>query len=323
MSDSSAFQAGYAFGAVLLVLLVVGVIGMGIVSIVMAFVRRTTGWIVTAIILSVLGAGGVVTGVFFAARGFTKAIAEQSTPKPMVSDDGWVRLEIPGSWSTLSELPSSASLKVGNKFREEYAMIFSQQKADFAGTLDDFAKLTNDTMRKKLGADAEVGPIENVTAGKFPARRCRMAGAINNVRVVYLRYTVETPDGYHQLIMWTLPSKEHVAWPVFERVAGSFEVVKAPKSGVSGAKPKTLPRTAQKGAVEERMRAIFVKQLKVPAEKLKPEARIKEDLGADSLDMVELVMASEEEFGLKISDADAKKLTTLGDLTKYVSARVK
>jgi hypothetical protein len=224
MPDSSAFQAGYAVGAVLGVLLMLGVIGMGIVSIIMAFVRRTTGWIVTAIILSLLGAGGVITGVVLAARGFSKAIAAQAKSKTVVSDDGWVRMEIPGTWSPLRELHKDASLKVGNKFREEYAIVISETKTDFDGTLDDFAKVTTGAIGKSLGASAGVGPIENATAGKFTARRCRLAGKVDKIRVVYFHYSVETPEGFHQLIMWTLPSKERDAWPTFERVAGSFEV---------------------------------------------------------------------------------------------------
>jgi hypothetical protein len=176
MSDSSAYQAGYAFGAILGVLLFLGVIGMGIVSIIMAFVRRTTGWIVAAIIFSLLGVGGVITGVVLAARGFGKAIAEQSKPKTVVSDDGWVRLEIPGTWRTLRELHKDAPLQVGNKIREEYAIVISERKTDFDSTLDDFAKLTTGSIGGKLGRSAEVGPIEIATAGKFNARRCRITG---------------------------------------------------------------------------------------------------------------------------------------------------
>jgi acyl carrier protein len=323
MPDSSAYQAGYAVGAILGVLLILGVIGMGIVSIVMAFVRRTTKWIVMAIIFSLLGAGGLITGVAFAVRGFGKAIAQQSKSQTAVSDDGWVRLEIPGTWRKLRELHDDASLKVGNKFREEYAIVISELKADFDGTLDGYAKIATGSIRESLGSSAEVGPIENATAGKFSARRCRLAGKVDNLRVVYLHYSVETPEGFHQLIMWTLPSKERVARPAFERVAGSFEVVKAPKSGASEKKPATQPRTPRVGTVEERLRAIFVEELEIPAEKLRPEARLKEDLGADELALFELVMATEEEFEIEISDTDAEKLTTVGDLTKYVSGRVK
>ena len=120
---------------------------------------------------------------------------------------------------------------------------------------------------------------------------------------------IETPEGVHQLIMWTLPSKEKGARAVFERVAGSFEVVNPPKASALEKEALKLPRTAGTGTVEERLRAIFVNVLEVPAEKLKPEARFKEDLSADELDLVELVIASEVEFDIEIGDDDAEKLT--------------
>ena len=64
-------------------------------------------------------------------------------------------------------------------------------------------------------------------------------------------------------------------------------------------------------SVEEKVKHIIVEQLGVDAEEVKPEASFVDDLGADSLDVVELVMALEEEFGLEISDEDAEKLSTV------------
>jgi acyl carrier protein len=61
-----------------------------------------------------------------------------------------------------------------------------------------------------------------------------------------------------------------------------------------------------------------VEQLSVNAEQVTPEAKFIEDLGADSLDIVELVMAFEEEFGIEVPDGDAEKLLTVGDVVKYI-----
>jgi acyl carrier protein len=69
---------------------------------------------------------------------------------------------------------------------------------------------------------------------------------------------------------------------------------------------------------EDKAREIIAKELEVSAEQLKPEAKFIEDLGADSLDTVELVMALEEEFGLDIPDEDADKLRTVGDALEYL-----
>lgn len=320
---SAAYQAGYMFGAILGVLLVLGMIGMGVLSIIMAFVRKTKGWITMAIIFSVLGIAGIIAGVAFAAYGFTKVIAEQGKSKTVVTNEGWVRLTIPGSWRELPEFKGDGSLTVGNIFSNEFALVISERKDDINGTLDDFAKLATDGIRSKLEAGADVGPIEKAVAGKFAARRCRLAGTTDDLQIVYLHYSIETPEGFHQLLMWTIPSKERLARPLFEGVAASFEVANPPKSSAPKTIPKTLERTARKGTVEERVHAVLVEELKIPAEKVKTEARFKEDLGMDELDFVELVMASEEEFDIEINDDDAAKLTTVGALRDYVSGRVK
>jgi acyl carrier protein len=76
-------------------------------------------------------------------------------------------------------------------------------------------------------------------------------------------------------------------------------------------------------SVEEKVKHIIVEQLGVDEEEVKPEASFVDDLGADSLDVVELVMALEEEFGLEISDEDAEKLTTVKQAIEYISNNAK
>jgi acyl carrier protein len=71
-------------------------------------------------------------------------------------------------------------------------------------------------------------------------------------------------------------------------------------------------------SLEDKVKDIIVEQLGVNAEQVTPQASFIEDLGADSLDTVELVMAFEEEFGAEIPDEDAEKLTTVGSVVKYL-----
>jgi len=74
---------------------------------------------------------------------------------------------------------------------------------------------------------------------------------------------------------------------------------------------------------EERVKKIIVEQLGVDAEEVNPDASFVEDLGADSLDTVELVMALEEEFEIEIPDEDAEKITTVSQAISYISDRRK
>ena len=76
-------------------------------------------------------------------------------------------------------------------------------------------------------------------------------------------------------------------------------------------------------SVEEKVKHIIVEQLGVDEEEVKAEASFVDDLGADSLDVVELVMALEEEFGLEISDEDAEKLTTVKHAVDYIQKNAK
>jgi len=69
---------------------------------------------------------------------------------------------------------------------------------------------------------------------------------------------------------------------------------------------------------EDKVKAIIKEQLGVGEAEIKPEAGFVEDLGADSLDLVELVMAMEEEFGIEIPDEDAEKIRTVADAISYV-----
>lgn len=70
--------------------------------------------------------------------------------------------------------------------------------------------------------------------------------------------------------------------------------------------------------IEEKVKNIIVEQLGVSADQVKPEAKFIEDLGADSLDTVELVMAFEEEFDITVPDEDAEKLMSVGDVFSYI-----
>lgn len=74
--------------------------------------------------------------------------------------------------------------------------------------------------------------------------------------------------------------------------------------------------------IEKRVKEIIAEQLSIDVEEVKPEASFIEDLGADSLDTVELIMAFEEEFELEIPDEEAEKIKTVGDAIEHIKKHV-
>jgi acyl carrier protein len=75
--------------------------------------------------------------------------------------------------------------------------------------------------------------------------------------------------------------------------------------------------------VSERLKSIIVEQLGVEESEVIPSASFTEDLNADSLDLVELIMSLEEEFKLQISDEDAEKITTVGEAEEYIEEHLR
>jgi len=78
----------------------------------------------------------------------------------------------------------------------------------------------------------------------------------------------------------------------------------------------------EKKSIEERFKDVVVGQLGVDPLEVKPEISYIDDLGADSLDIIELVMALEEEFNMEISDEDAEKITTVGEGIEFIKGKI-
>ena len=94
---------------------------------------------------------------------------------------------------------------------------------------------------------------------------------------------------------------------------------------VSYERPSTIYQLIMEGlmAVADKVKSIIVEQLGVDEEEVTPDASFVDDLGADSLDTVELVMAFEEEFGIEIPDEDAEKITRVKEAIDYIEAHAK
>ena len=101
-------------------------------------------------------------------------------------------------------------------------------------------------------------------------------------------------------------------WPAFFRISCCQRFEPSLKRGIN------QPFPMSEKSIEEKVKDIIVEQLGVNPEQVTPQASFIEDLGADSLDTVELVMAFEEEFSVEVPDDDAEKLQTVGDVVKYI-----
>ncbi len=123
-------------------------------------------------------------------------------------------------------------------------------------------------------------------------------GFMGKMRLTYLRHRQvwhAPPDGY------------------------KFLVAKSKADHYS--QPAILFNHMSEKSIEEKVKDIIVEQLGVNAEQVTPTASFIEDLGADSLDTVELVMAFEEEFSVEVPDEDAEKLQSVGDVIKYIEEK--
>ena len=298
------------------VYVVVGLAALGggiffIIALIKAITRKTRGWITAAVISGVLAFFGVVGLIGVAANSIAKlAKTAGEKKKTVASKDGRFRLEVPATWKELPELHEEAQIKAGSGVLEQYAIVIENLKSDYAGTLAEFDELVIGQMKENVPG-CEVSEPELRPVGSYPAVHRRLTGTVNNIRIVYQIASVETDAGFYQVLTWTTPSRETVAQPVFREVIDSFTSTDGPPV------PKP-PRPLANASIHDRVMWIVTEQLGLDPKTVKPESRFVEDLGADSLDTVELVIATEEEFDVAIPDEVAEKLRTVGDLVRWL-----
>jgi|GEM_PF-2289 len=297
-----------------------GLLIFTLVAIVFACLRRTRGWIITATVSMLVSFAGLSIGAIAGWKALRSVAATQSALTSVVSEDGWISMEIPRRWSELESLHEEANLKVGDPMAEEYMIVLSEPWTAKDGvTLEKFASTARTALLESLEHGQE-GAAQTLTIQGYPALRCRLSGSAAGVEVCYLHTSVQTPDGLHQIVQWTLPGRESRAWPLFEQVAASFRVTGPAPTAVEPRPPTTKKHP---GTPAERVQALVAEQFGKPAGEILPSTKIQEELHADELDLVELIMAVEEEFDFELSDDDATAMTTIGDLIRYAEEHTK
>jgi acyl carrier protein len=308
MEPSSFYGSPIFYFVIGLAILCVGIFFL--IALVRAIISKRRGWIIGAVVsgaLSLLGVAAMMSAVVGSVAKLAKAASEKKT---MASKDGRFRVEVPATWRELPELHEEAQIEAGNAVAEQYVIVIENLKSDYAGTLAEFDELTTGQMKGSV-PDIEVSAPELRPVGSYPAIHRRLAGTVDKVGIVYHIASVETGAGFYKVLTWTSPSRETAALPVFRGVIDSFTSTDGPP----GPKPA---RAATNASIHERVVLIVTDQLGIKAQAVKPESRFIEDLGADSLDTVELVMATEEEFDVSIPDEVAEKLITVGDLVRWL-----
>jgi acyl carrier protein len=315
MEPSSAYEAGQAAGKIA-VYVVIGLAALGggiffIIALIKAITKKTKGWIIGAVVSALLAMFGVVGLIGMAANSIAKLAKTASEKKKTVaSKDGRIRLEVPATWREMPDLHEDAQVQAGNALLDQYVMVLEDLKSDYTGSLQQFDALIIGQMKEKM-VDCEVSEPEARPIGSYPALHRRLTGTVDTIKVVYHIALVETDAGFYQIMRWTTPSRESSVQTVFREIADSF----TSNDGPPGPKP---PRLATNASAHERVVLIVTEQLGIDAKTVKSDSRFIEDLGADSLDTVELVMAAEEEFEVSIPDEVAEKLRTVGDLVNWL-----
>lgn len=176
----------------------------------------------------------MLVAVALACSSVQKGIESAAAPKTITSSDGKVQLTVPATWTTETGLNAQATLQAANKLSEMYVIVIGESKQDFPKgfTLDKFASIVHDQMKQKANATTATDPSPT-TVGGNPAMRYELQGTVSNINVAYINTVVETPNGFYQILTWTLPSKLSDNRATLEQVAGSFKELSAPAASSS------------------------------------------------------------------------------------------
>ncbi|KAB2935314.1 MAG: hypothetical protein F9K24_00880 [Leptonema illini] len=150
--------------------------------------------------------------------------------KPNVVSDvqGLISMEVPSSWSKRTDLNAAANLQAGNPFNEEYLVVISEAKEDlFQMNLQRYATFSIQNLRSSaIAFEMEQAKPVEINGMKGLKYICR--GVIENVKISYMITLLESEGHYHNVMMWTLRSKENEAFPKFETALLTFkELVKS------------------------------------------------------------------------------------------------
>ncbi|MFK7851395.1 MAG: hypothetical protein AB8D78_10495 [Akkermansiaceae bacterium] len=227
--DTAAYKVGQIVGGILAVILMLGIPILFVFCLVKLVKTKKRAWLfgLIACSLPLLGflaliAYGAYSGIK-ASTTRAKAIASTAIVSEETVDvrDSDLSVVLPVGWSVLKDLNPEAELGAGNLAKEEYFVMMTESKIDFAGDLAEYAEITGGNMIAEL-ENSNATILENVTINGISGIQREISGTIDNVNIVYLHTALETPEYYHQAIGWTLKSRKGSAFPVIKKVTESI-----------------------------------------------------------------------------------------------------
>lgn len=161
--------------------------------------------------------------VLICAVGFAcKSLGEPHTIK---SKDGKYEITVPGNMSESPSLNKDAQLTAANRINELYVFVLTNNKSSYADgqTLDQHADVLREALLRQL-TDSDATTPEKVTVNGRAARRYRVSGVKDSVKLAYFMTIVETADQFHHIWTWTEGSRAEKNGPILNQIADSFRI---------------------------------------------------------------------------------------------------
>jgi hypothetical protein len=142
--------------------------------------------------------------------------------KEIASDDGKIKVTVPGTWTKLPELNKQASLHVGGKSKEMYLIVITDAKAAVGNlTLENYHQITRDRMLQKMKNASANEPVP-LTIDGHPALQDELSGTKDGTDVVFLHTTADDGDHFQQILAWTLKSRWQKQNEQLRKITGTF-----------------------------------------------------------------------------------------------------
>jgi hypothetical protein len=231
------YMIGTIIGMILGAIIILSIPTLFIIGLIQAFRKKTKGWIVLTCLMGMVLLMPVAAfsyGLFKAASGYQKHLPKQKVSpeqkvkipenREIISKDGLCKLTIPPHWILLEGLNEEASIQAGNRQQKQYLVVFSDLKEDFDGTFENHADFTSSKLINGIEKGQRSEP-ETLEIGGYKAIRYNMTGCVKRTKLIYLHTTFEGERSYHQVLVWTIPSKAEESMKVFEGVLKTFEEI--------------------------------------------------------------------------------------------------